>query len=345
MAPNLSWLNTCKSSQLKAIATAVGINSSGTKPILISVLLEHLRRPAFGKDGKRKGVTQEGHHLISIDMGIRNLAYCRMLVPHWTPAGNMRSGQIEYIGHPIVSEWTRLAISNKRNGGEDLGDIKSKEAFDPATYSQYAYALVTTLLGDQPATRPTHILIERQRFRSMGGSSVQEWTLRVNMFEAMIYAVLKTFSEQLGWNGTVHPIMPAKVSKFWLGDAQGASEEGTRSKSAKTKTAKINLVAAWLQATDRAQKRCDLKGQAAEMGNAYVRTRQGGNRFLAKQAKGDGVEKKTAVPAEIGKLDDLADCLLQGVAWIQWEKNRRLILSKGLQALDELESRESIEIT
>jgi len=338
MAPDLSWLNRCKSSQLKALATSVGINSSGTKPLLTSALLHYLPHPAFGKDKRSKPATQEGHRIISIDMGIRNLAYCQLIVPHWTPTANMRSGQPESIGKLIVHEWTRLAIASKR-GVKDFEDPKSKEAFDPATYSQYAYDLVTSLLKDQPATRPTHILIERQRFRSMGGSSVQEWTLRVNMFEAMIYAVLKTFSEQLDWNGTVHPIMPAKVSKFWLGDAQGISEEGTGSKNAKTKTAKINLVAEWLQENDRTkEKRFELKGQAADLGKAYLRKRHGGKKVLAKQAEVGGQHQKAAMLVEIGKLDDLADCLLQGMAWIQWEKNRRLIVSKGLQALDELPS-------
>lgn len=337
MAPNLSWLNTCKSAQLKALSTAIGINSGGTKPVLTSALLEHLTHPAFGEEGRTKAVSQEGHHIISIDMGIRNLAYCRLIVPHWTLAGNTRTGRKEQFGLPIVHEWTRLAISSRKKGVEDHEDKSSKEAFDPATYAQYAYHLVRTLLKDIPLTRPTHILIERQRFRSMGGSSVQEWTLRVNMFEAMIYAVLKTFSKELGWNGTVHPIMPAKVSKFWLGSAEGASEEGTGSKSAKTKTAKINLVAEWLQKTDRVQQKFQVKAQAADLATAYLRKRPGGKNVRALRGKRESLHLTAVMPVEIGKLDDLADCLLQGMAWIQWENNRRLIMSNGLQAFDELE--------
>jgi cruciform cutting endonuclease 1 len=36
---------------------------------------------------------------------------------------------------------------------------------------------------------------------------------------------------------------------------------------------------------------------------------------------------------KMGKLDDLADCLLQGMAWVQWEENKRLLLKKGVEAL------------
>ncbi|KAK4692917.1 cruciform cutting endonuclease 1, partial [Lecanoromycetidae sp. Uapishka_2] len=338
MAPTLSWLNACKNSQLKALATAVGVNSSGTKPVLTSALLEHLPHSPFDKDGRRGSGTQEGHHIISIDMGIRNLAYCRLVIPHENPAGKLRTGQFEPFGLPIIYEWTRLAISSKRKTIELPEENQVKEAFDPATYSQYAYDLVTTLLKDTSRTRPTHILIERQRFRSMGGSSVQEWTLRVNVFEAMLYAVLKTFSKELGWKGAVHPIMPAKVSKFWLGDAQGASAEGMGSKSAKTKTAKINLVAGWLQKSDRERERFYVEAQAAELARAYLRKTSGGKLVLAKQEKNESLHRIIAVPDAIGKLDDLADCLLQGMAWIQWEKNRQLITSKGLRALDELDA-------
>jgi cruciform cutting endonuclease 1 len=35
----------------------------------------------------------------------------------------------------------------------------------------------------------------------------------------------------------------------------------------------------------------------------------------------------------MGKLDDLADCLLQGMAWIEWEENKRKALEHGVQAL------------
>lgn len=49
---------------------------------------------------------------------------------------------------------------------------------------------------------------------------------------------------------------------------------------------------------------------------------------------GDGQD---GVEAGIGKLDDLADCLLQGVAWVKWQENRRVLVDGGVEALDGLD--------
>ncbi len=332
MAPALSWLSACKSSQLKAVATATGINSSGIKPVLISQLLNHLPN-GYLRHGRTKSASEDPYDIISIDMGIRNLAYCRLTSPQ--PLTAAKSSLPPRIASPVISEWARVEISNKASKLAGAEGSETKEAFDPATYSQHAYDLVKTLLLRSPR-KPTDILIERQRFRSMGGSAVQEWTLRVNMFEAMIYAVLKTLSEHGTWQGMVHPIAPAKVSKFWLGEREGAAVEGGGSKSAKTKTAKINLVGTWLKERDAEDHPFRLMGEAETLGMAYLRKRNRGKKVLAKHEVMDGEEGNAVVPVAIGKLDDLADCMLQGMAWIRWEQNRKLIVSKGLEALDEI---------
>lgn len=330
MASKLAWLSTCKAAQLKAIATATGINSSGTKAILIARLQQDLVlrpfAPAEAGNGKKK--PQPPHSIISIDMGIRNLAYCHLTLPlDWTTTHPPRA--------PTLTDWTRIAISSAQASTSP----PSKEAFDPATYAQHAHTLIVSLLRH----RPNQILIERQRFRSMGGAAVQEWTLRVNMFEAMLYAVLGTYAARRLWAGTVHPVAPGKVSKFWLGDADAEpmAPATTGSASARTKTAKIKLVAAWLEARDR----FELEGPAAQMARLYLeRQRRGKKSRSGRKARADAdIPPEThagarASPEPINKLDDLADCLLQGMAWIRWEQNRTAILARGLDALDEVGS-------
>lgn len=342
MASHLSWLSSCTNGQLSILARAVGVNSSGTKPILTSQLLNHLPKGSLSLKSSRDALAQPCR-ILSIDMGIRNLAYCCLILTH---TGRRTATD---IGSPVVQDWTRIAIAEESTQSKPtkvmvprkattkperpgkVATSNAKEAFDPATYSQYAYNLVTTLLKD---LRPTHILIERQRFRSMGGSAVQEWTLRVNMFEAMIYAVLKTLRESGFWEGDVHPIAPSKVSSFWITYKQGALKEGHGSKSAKTKSAKIDLVTEWLEDGRRFQ----LEGAAAQLGKAYLRKKTGkDSKSSVKQKKLIEFEARAVTQDSVGKLDDLADCLLQAMAWIKWEENRRLIMAKGAEAIAELE--------
>lgn len=342
MASRLSWLTTCKLSQLKTIATATGIHNSGTKPVLTSRLLAELPHSKLAPNndnpkngGSKKTEPKNRRSIISIDMGIRNLAYCRLVLPSSPTA------------KPTLTHWTRIAISRKQASSTPAPAPAAPEAFDPQTYAAHAYALVTRALLP---LQPSQILIERQRFRSMGGSSVQEWTLRVNMFEAMLYAVLKTVGEQGVWAGRVDPVAPAKVANFWVGE--GAEEEGGKGvdgtgkkkkrggakKGAETKSVKIGLVAQWL----RDGNVIALQGQAQDMAKAYMAKNEGGRKVMIKSTPVLLTHDNTAVPdekkseEELGKLDDLADCLLQGMAWWTWEGNRRRVVERGFEVLDEM---------
>lgn len=163
---------------------------------------------------------------------------------------------------------------------------------------------------------------------------MQEWTLRVNMFESMLYAVLHTYSALGIWHGSVSSVAPAKVNNFWLGkdlDLEGSYEAGlmmimgkkkeSNKKSARSKVAKIELVERWLREVGAGG--LEFMGQAKKAGRKYLDKRG------RKRGRGEG--------EDIGKLDDLADCLLQGMAWIRWEENRIAIVENGLEAVEELE--------
>lgn len=161
---------------------------------------------------------------------------------------------------------------------------------------------------------------------------MQEWTLRVNMFESMLYAVIQTYSALGLWHGSVSSVAPAKVNSFWLGkdlDLEGSNEGGSMmimgrekkeasKKSTRSKVAKIELVEKWLR-----------EGEFEFMGEAE----NVGLRYLDKRGRKRGGREGE----DLGKLDDLADCLLQGMTWIRWEENRVAIVEYGLEAVEELE--------
>lgn len=252
-------------------------------------------------------------------MGIRNLAYCILDVP------------VKKKELPSIHDWHRLAISTAPIKSIDPEVPTTKEPFDPATLSHAAYNLLKNRL--LPAN-PTHVLIERQRFRSMSGASILEWTIRVNMLESILHAVLYTLKAEGTWKGEVKVILPQKVGPFWVGeDAVVAKAKETRkgekqmvkgrkSKSMKiiNKGLKIDLVRKWLE-----------NGEMVEMGNPEVELVK--KAYMEKWDRLPGRRRVGEDEVKMGKLDDLADCLLQGLAWIQWEENKKTALKSGVEAL------------
>lgn len=329
-----------KLASLKALAQKCGLQTTGTKSILLSRLHHEITSPSLL-------AAKKSTRILSIDMGIRNLAYCILDAPSTNIVTLKKVHGVVKYKTPTLQAWHRLAVSSKPEANPEADEEKTavaKEAFDPATLSSIAYALLKTRLL---LTNPDVILIERQRFRSMGSKHILEWTIRVNMFESILYATLHTLKAEGVWSGTVVPVAPGKVGPFWVGSeaeflgegelekAKGARKKVRTSKSAKIKNkgAKIDLVRSWCGGEE---------GSVVGWGSAQVEDMV--KRYMAKwdakpgrtKGKKEVVEHEHVDVGEVekmGKLDDLADCLLQGMAWVEWEKNKRLLLENGVEAL------------
>jgi cruciform cutting endonuclease 1 len=306
-----------KLSQLKTLAFKCGISSSGTKPILTRRLVDEITLAPLKQNASPM-------RILSIDMGIRNLAYCVLDLPI------SKSKSKKEL--PSIHAWRRLAVSTAPekpvDDGLELAETPAtKEAFDPFTLSTIAYNLLRHRLLPE---NPTHILIERQRFRSMGSKHILEWTIRVNMFESILYGVLCTLKGEGVWNGTVIGIAPGKVGPFWVGELEGEEAGGKERKSKNSKIRnkglKVDLVRKWLEG-----------GEMVQFGNESIEDMA--RAYKEKWERIPGRRKIGVLGVEVGdgekmgKLDDLADCLLQGMAWVQWEGNKRLLLKRGVEAL------------
>ncbi|OQE91904.1 hypothetical protein PENNAL_c0008G08765 [Penicillium nalgiovense] len=494
-SPTHPWLACLKSAQLQRIARATGIQSSGTKGVLIeriaAELTLHSRSQAqlqlqlsAAADGVAEGITSSPNanpgtsasattslgqgrrvdprlvltktqstktktktntepaglsksnpaqpwSILSIDMGVQNLAFAHLRVPRsGIPGVGVDAANPQL---PELTAWHRLAVSDisslnlipRDNTGiikptepiSGSGDAtessranlpiemekdppvkatkssKENDSFSPDLYAANAYTLISSLIA---AYRPTHVLIERQRFRSGGGSAVLEWTLRVGLLEGMLYAVLHTLRQERGGEVAdlvVRGVEPRRVVRYWLEGGSGISDSGKgdversevgekvkekRLNAREVKKAKIDLVGRWLSAAMKGTNSCPETGGGIkklklgiaaddkvvlgdksecpalhDVAGAYMRKWQGQTQ-TSKKGKGKGsralkngslsplpVSPQSDMVDEVaavdpGKLDDLADCLLQGVTWVEWQIMRDRIVREGVEALDSI---------
>ncbi|KAH8678155.1 mitochondrial resolvase Ydc2 [Xylariales sp. PMI_506] len=309
-----------KLAQLKALAIACGLASSGTKDGLLRRLESSTR---LHRDSSSLSSLNSTPRILSIDMGIRNLAFAQI-----TPAPLMQSKKSgTRLPPPVVIDiWQRVDL---------LETLRSRveNSIDPDQWSPAAMADLTVEVVQQKLLKsmPTHILIERQRFRSGGGAAVQEWTLRVNMIEAMLHATLRTLQSLGYWDGTVYSIAPSRVGPFFLecfdsaeprkgSEAEKAIRTKLKTAKMQNKKAKIDLVGRLLETTS-----IVISGEAKLHAEMYLNRWKGIRRSK-------GADDQLAGES-FHKLDDMADCLLQGLAWMKWEENKRLLAIQGPSAL------------
>ncbi|KAI1959005.1 hypothetical protein LOZ58_004712 [Ophidiomyces ophidiicola] len=372
----LEWLSSLKAAQLHKVAFLTGTASSGGKAVVSDRLANAFAtanaemQPSSKKDGPLS--------ILSIDMGIRNLAYAHLLVePEINKSGRAKSKAFK---SPILNAWNRLVISdfpdpscqpsgilsspgrstsNKRkprSEDEDTNEaILKKESFAPDLYAAHAYTLIKSLISTY---QPTHFLIERQRFRSGGASAVQEWSIRVGVFEGMLHAILYALRQESNTlDFKVQSVEPRRVVDYWIQTDPGAEapEAGGKRKkvtSMEGKKAKVGIAGRWIAAAllDRGGEDAKLdlstNTQVMAMSSAFLKKwGRGRNKdeialvtkaLLEASSVAKSEEKYDShhdTRPDIGKVDDLADCLLQGIAWLEWHAWRRRFNAEGPDAM------------
>ncbi|KXS96067.1 hypothetical protein AC578_6381 [Pseudocercospora eumusae] len=304
--------------QLKYWAFLTGVASAGTKADLEAALQHSPQLQTSEKHGLN------ARKIVSVDMGIRNMAYCVIQ----RPAGEAGKEPL------AVKTWKRMDLLNGPGRAQptsleeescDTATVKTvldKTAFLPSSMARTAYSITAELLKHEP----DEILIERQRFRSGGAATILEWTIRVNMLESMIWACLETLRSISGTVPfpDVHSISPQRVATFWIagrkvplhppldmfqngGTAELLKLAGTGREKI-DKGDKVEVVRSWIRGESDVP--LTFENDAAKIAEAFTIPKR--NAKIAQQLAG-------------GKLDDLADCLLQAVAHVRWQENRTRI--------------------
>lgn len=405
-----SYLSGLKAAQLKSLARETGIPTSGRKDELRQRLNDGFVTSVFlngaGHHDSLKKRRKEGGKMsvLSIDMGIQNLAFAHLIVRPPETISDTRDAYGGKKGLVTLNAWHRIGVqelgaaspspatqdaeaeiklqsllppsafrtfTTKKQLLEEIDDteehptktaVAGNKNFEPDTLSHNAFVLLSSLLQ---AYKPTHILIERQRFRSGGQSAVLEWSLRVGVFEGMLHAVLRTMRELGRFNKSqnrdggvvvdgleVHPISPARIMQFWdegksdtsLEEDDGSSKKAKSRNERGVKRFKMDIVGDILSASTASHLgkkslscwevaiNTDKDGESGpgvrDVVGAYLR-RWNPQPSVSTKLKTSTKTKSDSTSKEmykIDKMDDLADCLLQGLTWLEWQARRAKIV-------------------
>jgi cruciform cutting endonuclease 1 len=234
MAPRKPTVTT---KALQALLTRIGSASSGTKNVLLTRVQRDIQRPGLfsihhDRSAQHVNVKDRKLRVMSIDMGIKNLAFCDAEISYLAVDSASLPRRLDATME--ILRWRKIDLIesgspvNDESQDDEEAAENAEEGENPyslTNLSQTAYRLIT---DEVLSVRPDVILIEKQRWRSGGGSAVQQWTVRVNTLEAMLWAILEALKkdrnistkEPKKGNGkdsyTVFAVDPKRVGQYWL---------------------------------------------------------------------------------------------------------------------------------
>ncbi|ERF75475.1 hypothetical protein EPUS_07007 [Endocarpon pusillum Z07020] len=349
----MEWLGQLRASQLHQLAVALGCACSGSKKVIVDGICQTLSPApsgdcrAFNRSSSTSRHPRRQLSIVSIDMGIQNLAYANLLVRQASDRFSQNLPSVGTTNLPVLKAWERLNVFPGDSHDNSMKKSAKLGGYLPSRYADAAYYFISDILVKYD---PTHILIEQQRFRSGGGSAVAEWTLRVGVFEGMLHAILQTLQKERKDETKLEAIVsisPARTARFWLEGSQRLTSQIVPSKitGREGKQAKVDIVAKSF--LDGESRMVEIgKGQAKATETTFMEKWYATSmvaKELQRHKRTTRSESAATTPKtqKQPKLDDLADCLLQALAWLKWQNTRDLVIrdSRADDPLDAIRKR------
>ncbi|KAF2256409.1 ribonuclease H-like protein, partial [Trematosphaeria pertusa] len=230
---------------IQKLLLRIGSATSGKKDVLLSRLQKDMRISKIPDSDNWTKRTR----ILSIDMGIKNLAFCVADVRLSSEESSATTMEIRaWRRLDVVEEVSkRSGIKKREFAKEGTGEDEERpDPYAPSSLSDTAYTLLKRSLLTYA---PDIILIERQRWRSSGGSAIQQWTVRVNTLEGMLWAILTALRTECRittrredfkkYNYRIFGVDPKRVGGFWLGDR--GKVEGVKRRSKKEGAEEVGL--------------------------------------------------------------------------------------------------------
>ncbi len=326
---------------------------NSTKQALISSLESFAVAPPFispviynaAADVKSLNALYQGkasrHSIVSIDVGLKNFSLSRFSV-----SSNPETGLPEI---PVLLQWFKLNLPHfvGRNECPKL---------DPQIYSTMIdKALMNLVLMQRPSDKilsPDIIIIERQRFRSNGGRTVQESVIKSNVVEFMLFSALQTLRMvQPSFNPLIVSSSPRTMSLYWEHYFLGkiGEKQMSRIDLKDTKAIRMLLVDEWLQSafgSTISGTECGVSFQppfifSSKLTNEFHKLGSDGitKRFKRFRSISRRIYESMRLLNEINipkykldledggvkKGDDVTDSLLHGLVYLTFERNKELL--------------------
>lgn len=241
--------------------------------------------------------------LVAIDVGLVNFSFAKLSLPRGI------------YSTPVLKQWYKMDL---------FAWCGIPREFHPSSFAKLVNKVVFDLVYASSA--PDLVLVERQRFRTMGNKNVFEHILRTNVLESMLYSSLETLQQvdPGQYSAKLIPSSPQTMVNYWAPPKTEAAVTAKQSKETRMK-----LVDYWLkQALLGLPSKFELSDFSSFETSELLKAKSDSRRlhdFM--QIFNEHSSHKLHVSESNAKAkgDDLADSLLYGLSWIDYQRNRHAL--------------------